>query len=65
MLRWTHFLKKFDKLSVSIVTPALVSPSCEVCGIFGHTSVECQLGSVVESTEQLNYAQYNQGMRPN
>jgi len=31
----------------------------------GHTSVECQLGSVVESPEQLNYDRYNQGMRPN
>jgi len=57
--------QKFDKLSVSVVTPALVSPPCEVCGIFGHTGVECQLGGVVESPEQLNYAQYNQGMRPN
>jgi hypothetical protein len=32
---------------------------------FGHTDVECQLGSAVESTEQLNFAQYNQVMRPN
>ncbi|KEH21672.1 hypothetical protein MTR_7g014910 [Medicago truncatula] len=44
--------KKFDKLSISFVTTAPVSPPCEVCGIFGHT-------------KQLNYAQYNQGMRPN
>jgi len=43
----------------------MVSPPCEVSGIFGHISVECQLGSVVESTEQLIYAQYNQGTRPN
>jgi len=57
--------QKFDKLSVSVVTPAPVSPPCKVCGIFNHTGVECQLGSAVESTEQLNYAQYNQGMRPN
>jgi hypothetical protein len=54
--------QKFDKLSVSVVTPAPVSPPCEVCGIFGHTGVECQLGSVVESPKQLNY---DQGMRPN
>jgi len=46
--------KKFDKLSVSVVTLAPVSPPCEVCGILGHTGVECQLGSVVESPEQLN-----------
>jgi len=59
----THF-KKFDKLSVSVVTPAPVSPPCEVCGIFGHTCVECQLGSAAKSIDQLNYAQYNQGMRP-
>ena len=49
----THF-KKFDKLSVSVVTPAPVSPPCEVCGILGHTDVECQLSSVVQSPEQLN-----------
>ena len=49
--------KNFDKLSVSVVTPAPVSPPCEVCGIFGHTDVECQLGSAFESTKQLNYAQ--------
>jgi len=59
------FFQKFDKLSVSVVTPSPVSPPCEVCGIFGHTDIECQLSSAVESTEQLNYAQYNQGMRPN
>jgi len=55
--------KIFDKMSVSVVTPAPVSPSWEVCGIFGHTGIECQPGSVVKSHEQLNYAQYNQGMR--
>jgi len=31
--------QKFDKLSVSVVTPAHVSPSCEVCGILGHTTL--------------------------
>ena len=46
-------------MSVSVVTLAPVLPPCEVCGIVGHTGVECQLGSVVESPEQLNYAQYN------
>jgi len=55
----------FDKLTISAVTPAPVLPTCEVCGIFGHTGVECQLGSVVGSPEQVNYSQYNQGMRPN
>jgi len=57
--------QKFDKLSVSVVTPAPVSPPSEVCGILGHTGVECQQGSVVESPEQLNYDQYDQGMRSN
>ena len=57
--------KKFDKLSVSVVTSAPISHPCEVYGIFGHTGVECQLGGVIESSEKLNYAQYNQGMRPN
>ena len=51
--------QKFDKMSVSAVTPSPVSSPCEVCGIFCHTDVECQLGSAVESP------QYNQGMRPN
>jgi len=32
--------QKFDKLSVSVVTPALVSLPCEVCGILSHTGVE-------------------------
>jgi len=52
-------------MSISVVTPAPVSPPCEVCGVFGHTSIECQLSSVVEGVEQMNYAQYNQGMRQN
>jgi len=56
--------QKFDKLIVSVVTPAFVLPPCEVCEIVGHTGVECQLG-IVGSPEQLNYGQYNQGMRPN
>jgi len=47
--------QKFDKMNTSAVTPAPVSPPCEVFGLFGHIGVECQLGSVV----------YNQGMRPN
>jgi len=47
--------QKFDKMNSSVVTPAPVSPPCEVCGVFGHIGVEYQLGSVV----------YNQGMRPN
>jgi len=42
-----------------------VSPPCKVYGIFCHTSVECQLGSVVRSPEQVNYAEYNQGFRNN
>jgi len=33
-----------------------VLPPCKVYGIFGHTGVECQLGSVVRSLEQVNYA---------
>jgi len=55
--------QKFDKLSVSVVTPTPVSQPCEFCGILGHTGFECQLGSTVESPEQLNYDKYNQGMR--
>jgi outer membrane murein-binding lipoprotein Lpp len=57
--------QKFDKLTVSVVTPPPTSPSCEVCEIFVYTGVECQLGSAVESPEQVNYAQYNKRMRNN
>ena len=59
-----HF-QKFDKLSVIVVTPAPVLPPREVCGIVGHTDIECELGIAVESPEQANYGQYNQGMRNN
>jgi len=31
--------QKFDKLSVSVVTPAPVSPPYKVCGIFGHMTL--------------------------
>ncbi len=54
--------QKFDKLSVSVITLAPVSPPCEVCGIFGHTGIECQLGSAAESVEQINFVKNNQGM---
>ena len=56
--------QKFDKMNTSVVTPALVSPPCKVCGVFGHIDVDFQLGSAIEGVEQ-NYAQYNQGMRQN
>ena len=55
--------QKFDKMNTSVATPTPISSPCEVCGILGHTSVECQLGSVVECPEQSNYNQYNQWMR--
>jgi len=54
---------KFDKMNVIAITPTSISSPCGACGIFGHTSIECQLGSVVESVEQINFVQYNQGMR--
>jgi len=57
--------QNFYKMNTSVVTPSPVLPPCEVCGVFGHTGVDCQLGSVVEGVEQMNYAQYNQGMRQN
>ena len=44
--------------------PSVLSP-CKVYGIFGHTGVECQPGTVVRSPEQVNYAQYNQGFMNN
>jgi len=40
-----------------------ILPPCKVKEIFGYTGVEYQLGSVVRSPEQVNYAQYNQGFR--
>jgi len=57
--------QKFEKINVSAVTTAPVSPPCEICGIFGHIGVDCQLGSAINGVEQMNYAQYNQGMRQN
>ena len=56
--------QKLDKMNTSVVTPAPVSPPCQVCGVFGHIDVDCQLGSAIQGVEQ-NYAQYNQGMRQN
>jgi len=57
--------QKFEKMNVSAVTPAPVSPPCEICGVFGHIGVDCQLGNASEGVEQINYVQYNQGMRQN
>ena len=57
--------QKFDKINTSDVTPPPVSPLCEVCGVFGHIGIDCQLGSATNGVEQMNYAQYNQGMRQN
>jgi len=57
--------QKIEKMNVSVVTPTSVSPPCEICGVFGHIGVPCQLGSAIDSVEQMNYAQYNQGMRQN
>ncbi|XP_039687850.1 uncharacterized protein [Medicago truncatula] len=39
-------------MNTSVVTPAPVSPPCEVCGIFGHIGIDCQLSSVVRGPEQ-------------
>jgi len=38
-------------MNVSGVTPALVSPPFEICGVFGHIGVDCQLGSAIEGVE--------------
>jgi len=57
--------QKFEKMNVSVVTLALVSPPCEICGVFDHIGVDCQLSSAIESIEQMSYAQYNQGMTQN
>ena len=34
--------QKFDKLTVSVVTPPVVKPPCEICGVASHIGVECQ-----------------------
>ena len=52
-------------MNVSAVIPTSVSPPCEICGVFGHIDVDCQLGSAIDSVEQMNYTQYNQEMRQN
>ena len=57
--------QKIEKMNDSVVTPTFVSPPCEICGVFGHIGVDCKLGSVIDSVEQINYAQYNQGIRQN
>jgi len=57
--------KKLEKINVSAVTPTNASPPWEICGVFGHIGVDCQLGSAIEGVEHMNYAQYNQGMRQN
>jgi len=52
-------------MNVSAATNALVSRPCEICAIFGHIGVDYQLGNAINGVEQMNYAQYNQGMRQN
>ena len=59
---YTQGMYEFSDLN-HLVAPILLP--CEVCGLFGHTSVECRLGSVVKSPEQVNYAQFNQGFKNN
>ena len=43
--------QKIEKTNISVVTPP-----CEICGVFGHIGVDCQLGSAIDSVEQMNYA---------
>jgi hypothetical protein len=58
--------QKFEKINVSVISSSSsASPSCEICGVFGHFGIDCELGSVVRSPEQVNHAQYNQGFRNN
>src|SRR4030043_62134 len=59
---YTQGMYEFSNLN-HLVSP--ISLTCEICGFFGHTGVECQLGSIVRSPEQVNYAQFNQGFENN
>jgi len=43
--------QKIEKMNVSAVTPGLVSPPREICGVFGHIGVDCQLDSAIDSVE--------------
>jgi len=43
--------QKFDKMNTSVVTPAPISPPCEVYGVFDHIGIGCQLGSAIEGVE--------------
>jgi len=52
-------------MSINVVSPSSILPPCEICGVFDHIGVDCQLGNVVENIEQVNYAQYNQGLTQN
>lgn len=57
---------KFEKMNVRAITNAHVSPPpCEICGITSHIGVDCRLGNAINGIEQVNYAQYAQGMRQN
>ncbi|KEH26708.1 hypothetical protein MTR_6g471360 [Medicago truncatula] len=48
-------------MNACVVTPTSNFPPCGACGISGHSSIECKLGSV----EQLNFIQNCQGISLN
>ncbi|XP_050890453.1 uncharacterized protein LOC127095864 [Lathyrus oleraceus] len=51
--------QKIESLVIIPVTIVVViTPNCELCGIPGHTNVDCQLLAGVP-TDQINYAQGN------
>jgi len=47
--------QKFERMNINVVSPAPISPPCKNFDIFGHASIECQLGSADESIEQINF----------
>jgi len=57
--------QKFDNINISVVAPTSILSPCRACGIFGHTSIDCKPGGVVENIEQLNFVQNNQGTSSN
>ena len=47
--------QRFDNMNACAVTHTSIPPPCGACGMTGHPSIECKLGSI----GQLNFIQNN------